>query len=159
MKKLFTIFILTAIAYCARAQEISVQKIEGLKAMYNRNNDTTYIINFFATWCRPCMEEMPVLKKFIEEHQAEKIQFIFVSLDGGGAMTKLQKYVKKQKITVPVILLNESSDFSWLPYIDKRWQGSIPATKVVNAAKKVNAFFETPLEKGQLEYYLKQLGL
>lgn len=38
--------------------------------------------------------------------------------------------------------------------IDKRWQGSIPATMIINGNKKVKAFFETPLEKGQLEFYL-----
>ncbi|HNA39839.1 MAG TPA: hypothetical protein PLR84_10045, partial [Chitinophagales bacterium] len=67
--------------------------------------------------------------------------------------------LKKLGIKAPVYLLNESSDFSWLPYIDKRWQGSIPATMVVNGNKNVKAFFETPLEKGQLEFYLKKLGL
>lgn len=142
-----------------KAQDISVQKIEGLKQRYMRNDDTTYIINFFATWCGPCVHELPVLRQFIQDHQNEKIKFIFVSLDGGASMGKLQKFIKKNKLQAPVVLLNESSDFSWLPYIDKRWQGSIPVTKVVNSSKKVNAFFETPLEKGQLEYYLKQLGL
>ncbi len=141
------------------AQEVQVVKIEELKKVYVRPNDTTYVINFFATWCGPCMMEIPVLNKFQTDHSKEKIRLIMVSLDNGKTMKKLPALIKKMKIQAPVYLLNESADFSWLPYIDKRWQGSIPATMVVNTNKNIKAFFETPLENGQLEYYLKRLGL
>ncbi|MFN8282998.1 MAG: TlpA disulfide reductase family protein [Chitinophagales bacterium] len=160
MKRLFILlvtyfFLLITI----HAQDIKTVKIEELKKEYIKTNDTTYIINFFATWCGPCVQEMPVINKFYQTAKTQKIQLIFVSLDGGIAPAKLQKFIKKQKMEAPVFILNESSDFSWLPYIDKRWQGSIPATMIVNAEKKVKAFFETPMENGQLEFYLKKLGL
>lgn len=160
MKKL----ILILITYCLllttiQAQDIKVVKIETLKKEYIKPNDTTYIINFFATWCGPCIQEMPVINKFYQSTKDKKIQLIFVSLDGGIAPAKLTKFIKKQKMEAPVFILNESSDFSWLSYIDQRWQGGIPATMVVNSEKKVKAFFETPMENGQLEFYLKKLGL
>ena len=160
MKKLFlllnTYFILLITTY---AQDIKVVKIEELKKEYIKTNDTTYIINFFATWCGPCVQEMPVINKFYQSTKDKKIQLLFVSLDGGIAPAKLAKFIKKQKMEAPVFVLNESSDFSWLPYIDSRWQGSIPATMIINSSKKVKAFFETPMENGQLEFYLKKLGL
>ncbi|MDB5226372.1 MAG: TlpA family protein disulfide reductase [Bacteroidota bacterium] len=141
------------------AQEITIVKIEDLKKVYEKPNDTTYIINFFATWCGPCMMEMPVLNEFYRNNKNTSKQLIFVSLDNSKYLKKLPSFIKKLKIEAPVYLLNESSDFSWLPLIDKRWQGSIPATMVVNNKKHIQAFFETPLEQGQLEFYLKKLGL
>ena len=159
-KSIFTIFFFILFAANVFSQnEIKVVKIEELKKVYVKQNDTTYVINFFATWCGPCMMEMPILNKFYEEHQNTNVQLIFVSLDNAGALKKLPSKMKKLGVQAPVYLLNESTDFSWLPYIDKRWQGSIPATMVVNGKKNIKAFFETPMEKGQLEFYLKKLGL
>lgn len=160
MKKIsFSIALILYFLLTGKAQEIQLVKIEDLKKIYNRPNDTTYVINFFATWCGPCMMEIPVLNQFQSDHSTEKIQLILVSLDNAKTMKKLPPLIKKMKIQAPVFLLNESSDYSWLPYIDQRWQGSIPATMVVNSKKNIKAFFETPLEKGQLEFYLKRLGL
>ena len=159
-KSVATFLFIPILVFTALAQnEIKVVKIEELKKVYIKPNDTTYIINFFATWCGPCMMEMPILNKFYDEHQNTNIQLIFVSLDNAGVLKKLPSKMKKLGVQAPVYLLNESSDFSWLPYIDKRWQGSIPATMVVNSKKNIKAFFETPMEKGQLEFYLKKLGL
>ncbi|HMV15681.1 MAG TPA: TlpA family protein disulfide reductase [Chitinophagales bacterium] len=160
MKKCILFVLLFPCLHIAFAQnEIQVVKIEQLKKVYTHANDTTYIINFFATWCGPCMQEMPILNQFYEDNKNTSKKLIFVSLDNAGYLKKLPTKLKKIGIKAPVYLLNESSDFSWLPYIDKRWQGSIPATMVVNGNKNVKAFFETPLEKGQLEFYLKKLGL
>jgi thiol-disulfide isomerase/thioredoxin len=61
--------------------EIKVVKIEDLKKVYVRPVDTTYVVNFFATWCGPCMMEMPVLNNFYKTHKNTNIQLIFVSLD------------------------------------------------------------------------------
>lgn len=159
MKTVIALLVIFCSVSFARAQQIDLVRIEGLKEVYTHNDDTTYVINFFATWCGPCMQEIPVLNKFYQEHKGTNIKLIFVSLDNSKYLKKLPSFLKKQKIEAPVYLLNESSDFSWLPEIDRRWQGSIPATMVVNGKRHIKAFFETPLEKGQLEFYLRKLGL
>lgn len=159
MKKRITILALFFITVHSYSQEVKVVKIEELKKIYTRSDDTTYIINFFASWCGPCMMEIPVLNKFYEENKNTTNQLIYVSLDNVQYLKKMPKLITKMKMQAPVFLLNESNDFSWLPQIDKRWQGSIPATMIINNKKNVKAFFETPLEKGQLEFYLGKLGL
>ena len=159
MRKLITILALSLIIVPSFSQEVKVVKIEDLKKEYTKSNDTTYIVNFFASWCAPCMVEIPVLNKFYEENKNTTNQLIYVSLDNVQYLKKMPKLIAKMKMQAPVFLLNESNDFSWLPLIDKRWQGSIPATMIFNNKKNVKAFFETPLEKGQLEFYLRKLGL
>lgn len=138
---------------------IQTVNIESLKKIYTVDNDTTYIINFFATWCAPCIQEIPVLNTFYSKNSNTKNKLILVSLDKIAALKFLQKKVDKLNIKAPVFLLNANSDYAWLPQIDTRWQGSIPATMVINNKKNVKAFFETPLEEGQLEFYLSKLGL
>ena len=121
MKKIILILITYfSLLITSFAQDVKVVKIEELKKEYIKANDTTYIVNFFATWCGPCVQEMPVINKFYLATKNKKIQVLFVSLDGGIAPAKLSKFIKKQKMEAPVFVLNESSDFSWLPYIDKR---------------------------------------
>jgi len=123
MKKCILFVLLFPCLHIAFAQnEIQVVKIEQLKKVYTHANDTTYIINFFATWCGPCMQEMPILNQFYEDNKNTSKKLIFVSLDNAGYLKKLPTKLKKIGIKAPVYLLNESSDFSWLPYIDKRWQ-------------------------------------
>ena len=159
MKKLLSFIAFSILIFTAVSQEIKVVKIDDLKKIYTKANDTTYVINFFASWCGPCMMEIPTLNKFYEEHQNSNTQLIYVSLDNEQYLKKMPKLITKMKMQAPVYLLNESNDFSWLPQIDKRWQGSIPATMIINNKKNVKSFFETPMEKGQLEFYLKKLGL
>jgi len=159
MKKFVSLIAFSFLIFNGFSQEIKVVKIEDLKKIYNNPNDTTYVVNFFASWCGPCIMEIPILNKFYDDNKNTTTQLIYVSLDNAQYLKKLPKLVSKMKMQAPVYLLNESSDFSWLPYIDKRWQGSIPATMIVNSKRNVKAFFETPMEKGQLEFYLKKLGL
>lgn len=158
-KRIFITVIVSSLFLIGFSQEIKIVKIEELKKEYTKPDDTTYVVNFFASWCGPCIMEIPILNKFNEEHKNTNVKLIYVSVDNLSATKKLQKTITKLKMQAPVYLLNESSDFSWLPYIDKRWQGSIPATMIINSKKNVKAFFETPMEKGQLEFYLQKLGL
>ncbi len=159
MKKLLILLAFTYLFTSSFSQEIKTVRIDELKKVYTKSSDTTYVINFFASWCGPCIMEIPILNKFYDEHKNTNVQLIYVSVDNPNAVKKLQKVATKMKMLAPIYLLNESSDFSWLPNIDKRWQGSIPATMIINNKKNVKAFFETPMEKGQLEFYLGKLGL
>ena len=94
------------------SQEVKVVKIEELKKIYSKQNDTTYIINFFASWCAPCMMEIPVLNKFYEENKNTTNQLIYVSLDNLQYLKKMPKLITKMKMQAPIFLLNESNDFS-----------------------------------------------
>ena len=157
-------FLLSVLIFCLRMQAqaqstIPILNLDELKNRYTQQNDTTYIVNFFATWCGPCIQEMPMLNKFYEEHRNTNIQLIFISLDNPSYIKKLPNKMQKLGVQAPVYLLKANSDYSWLPQVDSRWQGSIPATMIINTKKNVKAFFETPMDKGQLEFYLKKLGL
>lgn len=160
MKFLFTIGLWCCLCLPLKAQtSIPIIHLEELKNRYTQANDTTYIINFFATWCGPCIREMPVLNAFYEKNKDTKMQLIIVSLDQVGYAKKVAQKLSKLKVKAPTYLLQTNGSFDWLPSVDVRWQGSIPATLIIQNNKKVKALLETPLEEGQLEMYLQKLGL
>jgi thiol-disulfide isomerase/thioredoxin len=95
MKKLSLLIVFSIVLFRGFSQEIKTLKIDELKKVYIKSNDTTYVVNFFASWCVPCMMEIPILNKFQEEHKNTNIQLIYVSVDNPNSTKKLQKVVTK----------------------------------------------------------------
>lgn len=108
------------------------------KAVLN-DKSTTYIVNFWATWCGPCVKELPHFEKLNAENK--NIKVVLVSLDFKNQYeTKLLPFLKNKNIKSEVVLLTDKDYNSWLPIVSKEWGGSIPATLIIqNGTKKIFA--------------------
>ncbi|HLO59379.1 MAG TPA: TlpA disulfide reductase family protein [Bacteroidales bacterium] len=108
------------------------------------NTDTVYVINFWATWCAPCRKELPLFEKIHNDYSGKKVSVLLVSLDfPKQAQKSLSNFIEDNKITAPVILLNEPDANTWIDKVDVSWSGAIPATLIY---KKTNRkFFEKEL--------------
>src|SRR5882724_2119954 len=60
------------------------------------------VVNFWATWCGPCREEMPRLQKLADEYRGKGVSFIAVSLDDAATQGKIPAVVQKRGLTMPV---------------------------------------------------------
>ena len=111
------------------------------------NAEKTYIINFWATWCGPCVKELPY---FQELHDTNKdVEVILVSLDFREKLeTQLIPFIKKKNITPQVILLDDPNENKWIPAIDSTWSGALPATLIYNKEKRT--FYEQSFTKESL---------
>jgi thiol-disulfide isomerase/thioredoxin len=119
-----------------------VYDYEGLKPLLYRDDDKTYIINFWATWCKPCIEEMPFFEKTYEEQKDNNVALIFVSLDMPSMWkSRLEPFVKKKGLKGKVVILDDPNMNDWIPQVDEDWGGGIPATLFYNKDKR--AFFES----------------
>lgn len=137
--------------------DIPVVNFEQLQPLLEKQNDTTYIINFWATWCAPCIKEMPAFQKIHDEYIDQKIKVILVSLDFEREINnKLKPYLKKQNITPEVIVLSDPASDIWINKVDSKWTGSIPATLVYNRIKRF--FIERELTYDDIENILDQLN-
>ena len=127
---LFTLFLLVNEGY-AQYSDIKVTDFEGLQPLLTKSNDTTYVINFWATWCQPCVEELPGFLKAVSEMKAEKVRFLFVSLDFPGQLdTRLKPFVNKHGMKDMVVLLDDPDSNRWIGKVDTQWSGAIPATLI-----------------------------
>ncbi len=134
---------------------IKTTDYEGLKPYLNKANDTTYLVNFWATWCKPCVEEMPAFMKINQEYQDEAFKMLLISLDFPGQIeSKLIPYIKENQIDAEVIVLDDPASNKWIPMIDESWSGSIPATLIFHRDKR--KFFEGKLDYEELKSILSK---
>jgi len=120
-----------------QAQKIAVyDNYAALEKAVLSDNNTTYVVNFWATWCAPCVKELPHFEQLNSENK--KVKVVLVSLDFKNQYeAKLLPFLKKKAIKSEVVLLTDKDYNTWLPAVDKDWSGSIPATLIIKNGKKV----------------------
>jgi len=133
----FNIFcILLVISINCSAQHIQVIKFNELKQRVFNQSDTTYVVNFFASWCAPCLKEIPAFLQLIDSLQNSKTKVLLVSVDfKTNAEKNLEPIINKYQLP-PIYLLDEPNGNIWINEIDNNWSGAIPATLIVKKNKK-----------------------
>lgn len=140
----FLVFIISC--FNVFSQNINVIKISDLEKRINNNTDTTYIVNFWATWCIPCIKELPDFDSINMKYKNTSVKVILVSMDFKEDLkTKLLPFIKKNKVNAEVNLLDEMDGNYFIPRVSEQWSGAIPATLIVNNKLKINHFFERKL--------------
>ena len=124
-------------------RKLRLIKAEELEKRLSNGKDTTFIINFWATWCRPCLKELPNFEKLQAEFPGQKLKVILLSVDNKSkANSSVSTFVRKQKLKNEVLVANEVKPKDYISKIDKSWTGSLPATLMVNKQKGKRRFFE-----------------
>ena len=152
MKGLFSIIFFLSINYKVFSKDIdcpffikdSLPKIltfEQLKPLLSTKSDSVFVINFWATWCAPCVAELPYFEKLSTEFSDKKVKIILVSLDFKSQFqSKLLPFIQKNRIKSEICLLSEKDSNVWIPKVNEQWSGSIPATLIFD--KKNRQFYE-----------------
>lgn len=110
---------------------------EGLSPLLHKEDDSTYIINFWATWCKPCVAELPDFERTFAEQKKNKVSMVLVSLDMPSMWEKrLVPFVAEQDLKGEVVILDDPKMNDWIPKIDPDWEGGIPATLIYNKNKR-----------------------
>jgi len=119
---------------------------EQLKPMLHQTGDKVYVVNFWATWCAPCIKELPYFESI---NQREDVEVILVSLDFPKHKTKrLLPFVKKHKLKSKVVHLDDTNENYWINDIAPQWSGAIPATIIYK--QKQRKFYEQSFTLEQL---------
>ena len=130
-------------------ETIEVVDFDGLYSKIDLSVDKTYVLNFWATWCAPCVKELPHFEEVNKEFKDKNTEVILVSLDFPSQIeSKLKPYLKKNKIKSKVILLDDSKMNTWVPKVSEEWDGGIPATLIVNSSNY--NFYPKPFKKEEL---------
>ena len=129
--------------------EIEVYNFDQLESVLSSETDKTLVINFWATWCKPCIKELPYFEA-LQENYVEDVKVVLVSLDFPNKLdTQLIPFVSKNKLQSQVILLDDPYENEWIPRVDSTWSGAIPATLMID--KEERKFFERSFTMEELE--------
>lgn len=146
MKRTVILFLFLFLTFEGYSQNVSVIKITDLEKRIKNNSDTTYVVNFWATWCAPCVKELPDFDSINTAYKNEKVKMLLVSIDFKEDLkTKVIPFIAAKKLKAEVLLLDEINGNYFIPKVSDQWSGAIPATLVVNNQKHINHFFEKKL--------------
>ncbi len=107
----------------------------------SKEDDKVHVLNFWATWCKPCIEELPFFERINAEYKDKNVEVVLVSLDFPTQIEeKVLPFIEKNKLKSKVILMSDPDQNTWIPKIDETWSGAIPATIIYN--KNKSAFYE-----------------
>lgn len=125
-----------------------------LKPFLEKKDNKTYVINFWATWCGPCVKELPYFEKINAAYANKNVEVLLVSLDFPKQIEKqLIPFIKKNKLQSKVVLLDDVNENYWIKAIDSTWTGAIPATIIYN--KNNRKFYEKSFDYETLESELQ----
>ena len=130
-------------------QEIEVVDFDGLQALLEKKNEKIYVVNFWATWCKPCIEELPFFEEVNDSLNKKDLEVVLVSLDFPKQIeTQLYPFLEKNNIKSRVVLLDDPHENDWIPKVDSTWSGAIPATLILKGEK--SAFYEKSFTRESL---------
>ena len=151
MRKYLTVLMVVFVSVTTHGQEIKKVKITDLEKTIAESK-TPLIINFWATWCKPCLEEIPYFMEEVKNHLKDSLKLLLVSLDMNDAYPgQIKKTIAKRKITFPVQWLNETNADYFCPKVDPKWSGAIPASLFINNKTGYRKFFEEQLSHENLK--------
>jgi thiol-disulfide isomerase/thioredoxin len=157
MKQLI-LLILICIACQATAQKAEVIKLPRLQQIMEAKSEKIQIVNFWATWCAPCIKELPLFEKLTAEGRSDvKVTLVSMDMDLDPNPEKVYKFLSRKNLQSEVLLLNEQNANAWINKIEKNWSGALPATIVINQKTGQRKFIEKELHEGDLEKVIAEL--
>ncbi len=153
IRKIF-VFALLLSAFLPLTAQIPVMNFDEFEPNLRKANDTTYVINFWATWCKPCVDELPAFEELNRNYADKPVKVLLVSLDFARNLeSRVIPFVANNNLKSDIILLNDPKSHQWIDKVNPEWSGSIPATIIYNRNKRT--FYERAFHYNELEAALK----
>jgi thiol-disulfide isomerase/thioredoxin len=155
MKKVFLVTGVLMFVFSAFSQQVKKVKIDEIQDLIQKSNHPV-IISFWATWCTPCVKEIPYFQETVKKYADNKVELVLVSLDFKESYpSNIESFIKNKNFQASFYWLNETNATYFCPKIDQKWSGGIPATLFVNAKTNYRKFFDRQLTPLQVEAEVK----
>lgn len=156
MNKLRTLLLicLAFLSASMYSQNIATYDFDSFEHRLKVENDSVYFINFWATWCVPCVKEMPAIQQIEEKYKDAPLKILLVSLDDPSRIeTGLLPFIDKYNIKSEVVILDDPDFNSWIDKVDESWGGGIPASLIYSP--KSRNFYEQSFHFKELDTIIK----
>lgn len=140
----------------AVAGGLPVMDGQALSGRVRQANDTLYVVNFWATWCKPCVEELPYFEGQRTALSGSPVRILLASLDFASNRARIQRFLYKNKYGAEAIILHDPNQDQWINSIDSSWSGALPATVLYRKGQKLffyeGAFTSEDLHNTLIKY-------
>lgn len=162
-KKFATFFLLIVFLFIGQSKanagdgkSIKMVSFDEFEPRLHLENDTLYVVNFWATWCAPCVREIPVFETINQKYGDQKVKVLLVSLDFPSQLeSRVIPFVSRMELKSEVILLNDTDSNRWIPLVSEEWTGAIPATVIYS--KEFRGFYEQEFHLEDIEAIIQPL--
>lgn len=155
--KLLALIFLLAMAGGISAQDFREVKFTQVDSLMGMEPDTLHVINFWATWCKPCVAELPYFREASKKFEGQAVKFVFISLDFQGQIeSKLVPFLQKDPLPGQSWWLNERKLNTMIDKVSPDWSGAIPFTILLKGNKQNSSFFEGELDQEILLKLIKE---
>ena len=154
----YLVVLLILLNLCCKSDQkasivLEVHDFTGIAPYLKQEGSKTYVVNFWATWCAPCVKELPHFET-LQLNYKDSVEVILVSLDFPHQYeTKLKPFIQKHNLKSKVVVLDDPDMNSWIPKVDPQWDGAIPVTLIYNTSKRL--FYSRTFTYEELESELK----
>lgn len=155
--KNITLILLLLVVSLAYSQDFEIVKFDKVESILNSKNDTLYVVNFWATWCQPCVKELPYFDEMNEKYKSEKVKVILISMDfKSDVEVRLVPFLAKRKVKSSVWFLDETNQNEFIPKVEDGWSGAIPFTIMVRGADMYRYWKEGKLSLKELDKVIEE---
>jgi thiol-disulfide isomerase/thioredoxin len=139
-------------------QTLAIKNIseKGIKDLVAQKKGKVLLINFWATWCPPCLEEFPALVKISSAYKDKGLEVVGISMNDVAEMNDLQAFLRKQKPSFAIYIAGTVED-KFYTAIDKRWTSEIPLTMIYDKEGKLRYFHNDARTYAQFEKDVQSL--
>ncbi len=122
-----------------KKREVSLEKLSpaGLADLLKNDSDKLLLVNFWATWCGPCIIEYPEFVTMQRMYGARDFQFVSVSMDAPDQLEKALKFLKSKASALPNYLMDTEDKYEVIKVVGSDWDGSLPITLLIEPGGKV----------------------
>lgn len=148
--------VLLLVALAPKAQPVAIVNTKWITDLRTQSSDTLYIINFWATWCKPCVEELPAFDTIEQHFSHAKIKVILVSTDMKRAYPQqIAQFIQNHQVRSTVVWMSEPNADRWINATGTNWSGAIPTTWFIQGSTHRSEIYEGEFSADRLYHLIR----